>query len=80
VDHLDYRSFGERPALRGLERDGLVSRTVYPQVPPRVDYALTPLGRTLTEPIAALRRWAEEHIAEVGAAQRAYEERALPHP
>ena len=66
--------------LRGLERDGLVSRTVYPQVPPRVEYALTPLGRTLTEPIAALRRWAEEHIAEVGAAQRAYEERALPHP
>jgi DNA-binding HxlR family transcriptional regulator len=61
--------------LRNLERDGLVKRTVYAQVPPRVEYELTPLGRTLSEPIAALRRWAEEHIAEVTAAQQAYDER-----
>lgn len=46
--------------LRGLERDGLVSRTVYPTVPPRVDYALTPLGRTLREPVSALAKWAEK--------------------
>jgi DNA-binding HxlR family transcriptional regulator len=61
--------------LRNLERDGLVRRTVYPEVPPHVEYELTPLGRTLSEPIAALRRWAEEHIAEVTAAQQAYDER-----
>src|SRR6187200_3063411 len=40
--------------LRGLERDGLVTRTVFPTIPPRVDYALTPLGRTLLEPVRAL--------------------------
>ena len=40
--------------LRGLERDGLVTRTVFPTIPPRVDYALTPLGRDLLEPVSAL--------------------------
>src|ERR1700754_5075710 len=44
--------------LRGLERDGLVTRTVFPTVPPRVDYELTPLGRSLWEPVEALGRWA----------------------
>nr|BFE49254.1 hypothetical protein GCM10017745_26810 [Saccharothrix mutabilis subsp. capreolus] len=47
--------------LRSLERDGLVSRTVTPTSPPRVDYALTPVGVTLSEQVSALRRWAEEH-------------------
>ncbi|MYS92310.1 MULTISPECIES: winged helix-turn-helix transcriptional regulator [Streptomyces] len=47
--------------LRALERDGLLSRTVYPTVPPRVDYELTDLGRTLLTPIAALREWAVAH-------------------
>ncbi len=61
--------------LRNLERDGLVKRTVYPEVPPRVEYELTPLGRTLSEPIAALGRWAEEHIAEVTTAQQSYDQR-----
>ncbi|MBZ0303346.1 MAG: helix-turn-helix transcriptional regulator [Anaerolineae bacterium] len=61
--------------LRTLERDGLVSRTVYPEVPPRVEYELTELGRTLCEPIAAIRRWAEEHIEAVTAAQIAYDQR-----
>lgn len=53
--------------LRGLERDGLVSRAVTPSVPPRVDYALTPLGRSLVEPVGALGQWAianRETIAE----------------
>ena len=53
--------------LRNLERDGLVSRTVTPSVPPRVDYALTPLGRSLVEPVSALGQWAiaqREAIAE----------------
>jgi len=45
--------------LRGLERDGLVTRTVTPTIPPRVDYALTRLGRTLLDPVIALARWAE---------------------
>ena len=48
-------------ALRNLERDGLISRTVHAAVPPRVDYALTPLGRTLRQPIGRLVVWAESH-------------------
>jgi len=47
--------------LRGLERDGLVSRTVTPTVPPRVDYELTALGRSLVEPVGALGQWAIAH-------------------
>ncbi|MBI1257559.1 MAG: transcriptional regulator [Chloroflexi bacterium] len=58
--------------LRSLERDGLVERTVYAEVPPRVVYNLTPLGETLCAPIAAIRCWAEGHIAEVTVAQIAY--------
>src|SRR5260221_6194124 len=61
--------------LRSLERDGLLTRTVYPEVPPRVEYALTPLGQTLIEPLAALRTWAETHIETVLAAQSAYDEK-----
>jgi DNA-binding HxlR family transcriptional regulator len=44
--------------LRGLERDGLVTRTAFPTIPPRVDYALTPLGRDLLNPVSALGAWA----------------------
>ena len=44
--------------LRGLERDGLITRTVFPTIPPRVDYALTPLGRDLLNPVSALSSWA----------------------
>jgi DNA-binding HxlR family transcriptional regulator len=51
--------------LRGLERDGLVERRVYPVVPPRVEYSLTPLGRTLVEPLDAICRWAERHLPEM---------------
>ncbi|MER7008559.1 helix-turn-helix domain-containing protein [Dactylosporangium sp. NPDC000555] len=47
--------------LRDLERDGLVSRTVHAEVPPRVEYELTPLGRTLLDPIDGLVRWVDEH-------------------
>ncbi|MFI6582666.1 winged helix-turn-helix transcriptional regulator [Embleya sp. NPDC050493] len=56
--------------LQGLARDGLVSRRVEASVPPRVYYGLTPLGTTLEEPLAALREWAEEHMAEVDRANR----------
>ena len=58
--------------LRNLERDGLVTRTLYPQVPPRVEYELTPLGRTLLDLIAACRRWAHEHLPTVLAARDSY--------
>src|SRR5215470_11901367 len=64
--------------LRELERDGLVQRTVYAEVPPRVEYALTPLGQTLRAPIAALIGWAEEHIEAVTAAQQRYDSRQHP--
>ena len=47
--------------LRGLERDGLVTRTVYPTIPPRVEYELTKLGRTLREPLVAVADWARKH-------------------
>jgi len=53
--------------LRSLEDDGLVARKIYPVVPPMVEYSLTPLGRTLTEPLEAICRWAEKHLAELEA-------------
>ncbi|WP_018985333.1 winged helix-turn-helix transcriptional regulator [Methylophilus methylotrophus] len=59
--------------LRGLERDGLIARTVYPEVPPRVEYAITPLGKTLVGLLAALRVWSETHIEEVLEAQNRYD-------
>ncbi|HEX3540345.1 MAG TPA: helix-turn-helix domain-containing protein [Acidimicrobiales bacterium] len=59
--------------LRQLERDGLVRRTVYPVVPPRVEYELTPLGTTLLETIQPLVGWAVEHLDEVAAARGAYD-------
>ncbi|MGY0235160.1 winged helix-turn-helix transcriptional regulator [Longispora urticae] len=51
--------------LRQLEADGFLTRTVHPTVPPRVDYDLTDLGRSLAGPIAALREWTEAHINEI---------------
>src|SRR6516225_6678019 len=51
--------------LRGLERDGLVTRTVFPTIPPRVDYELTDLGRGLSRPVQALGEWAMEHRSEI---------------
>jgi DNA-binding HxlR family transcriptional regulator len=59
--------------LRGLERDGLVRRTVYPEVPVRVEYALTDAGRTLLEPLRALQKWSIEHLSDVSASQDAYD-------
>jgi DNA-binding HxlR family transcriptional regulator len=62
-------------SLRGLERDGLVKRTVFPVVPPRVEYELTPLGQSLRAPVSALGEWAREHIAEIDAAREAFDRR-----
>ena len=61
--------------LRNLERDGLVTRTVYPEIPPRVEYKLTALGETLTEPLNALWNWAAEHQASVKQAREGYDRR-----
>ena len=59
--------------LRLLERDGLVSRTVTPSVPPRVDYALTPLGKSLCDPVARLGNWAIANIGRVEAARAVFD-------
>lgn len=64
--------------LRALERDGLVTRTVHPTVPPRVDYALTDLGRTLLEPITALAAWATDHRDAIHAARIEYDRTTSP--
>ncbi|MFG2947839.1 winged helix-turn-helix transcriptional regulator [Streptomyces adustus] len=61
--------------LRNLVRDGLVSRTAYAEVPPRVEYALTPTGQSLIAPALALAGWAIEHIAEIEASRAAHGDR-----
>ena len=61
--------------LRGLERDGLVTRTVFPTIPPRVDYELTDLGRGLCKPVEALGKWAFEHRIEIESARARFDGR-----
>ncbi len=61
--------------LRNLERDGLVLRTVTPTIPPRVDYALTDLGRSLTDELAPLAKWALANLPVIAGARRAFDER-----
>jgi len=63
-------------SLRAMERDGIVTRTAYAENPPRVEYELTPLGRSLFAPIAAVCAWTEEHFAELLDARAAYEQSA----
>ncbi|MFB9906066.1 winged helix-turn-helix transcriptional regulator [Allokutzneria oryzae] len=66
--------------LRTLERDGMITRTVFPTTPPSVEYALTPLGRTVTMHLAAIRGWAEQHTAEIYSARAAFDARAAQSP
>jgi len=61
--------------LRQMERDGLVQRTIHPEVPPRVDYALTPVGRTLGQAFCGVWLWARQHLADVEAARDAFDRR-----
>ncbi len=61
--------------LRSMERDGLVTRTVTPTTPPRVDYALTELGVSLSQPVEVLGQWAVEHQSEIRKAQARYDRR-----
>jgi DNA-binding HxlR family transcriptional regulator len=61
--------------LRGLERDGLLTRSVQATVPPRVDYALTDLGHSLLDLVAAMETWATRHLGDVLAARKSYDNR-----
>ncbi|QJP17903.1 helix-turn-helix transcriptional regulator [Starkeya sp. ORNL1] len=63
--------------LRGLERDGLVTRTVFPTIPPRVDYELTALGRSLCVPVMALGSWAQANIDAIDVAQADFDKRCV---
>ena len=66
--------------LRGLQRDGLVTRAVYPTNPPSVTYALTALGKTLLEPVLSLVKWAESHRAEIERARNSFDVSSTPSP
>jgi len=66
--------------LRSLERDGLVSRTVYPTIPLRVDYAITDLGHNVAGLLDAIRVWSEKHVEDVSDARQTYDERAGREP
>lgn len=65
-------------ALRGLERDGLVRRTVHPEVPVRVEYTLTEADRTLREPLRALEEWSIKHLSDVSTSHEAYDHANQP--
>lgn len=66
--------------LRGLERDGLITRTIYPQVPPRVEYEVTELGRALVEPVLQLATWAAAHQDQILANRAVYDRQAEEAP
>lgn len=62
--------------LRDLERDGYVNRTVYPEVPVKVEYSLTEMGQDIVKPLYQLVSWADEHRADIESARKAYDERS----
>ena len=64
--------------LRGLERDGMITRTVFPTLPPSVEYALTPLGHTLLDPIKGLARWAESNRVAIQEARTKFDQANTP--
>jgi DNA-binding HxlR family transcriptional regulator len=71
VDGITAKVLTQR--LRQLERDGLVSRTMYPEIPPRVEYEITDLGRSLAPVFAALVTWSEDHLSDVADARSGYD-------
>ncbi len=73
VDGLSQKMLTQ--TLRALERDGLVTRTVYPEVPVRVEYALTDAGRSLLAPLRALQEWSIEHLSDVSTSQQEFDRR-----
>src|SRR6266404_3526826 len=64
--------------LRGLERDGMVTRTIFPTSPPQVEYSLTELGRSMSEPVLAFGLWVQEHLPEIDVARHRFDQRAKP--
>ena len=66
--------------LRGLERDGLVTRTVFPTIPPRVDYELTRLGRSLLEPVSGIGLWARQNRSAIAEARQRFDAAAAAAP
>ncbi|MEO3785928.1 helix-turn-helix domain-containing protein [Actinocorallia sp. B10E7] len=66
--------------LRDMERDGMLTRTVYPTIPPKVSYELTDLGRSVTRLMAGIKVWAEQHADEIVAARHLYDARAGQEP
>jgi DNA-binding HxlR family transcriptional regulator len=66
--------------LRGLERDGLAVRTVFPTIPPKVEYELTKLGHSLLEPVHGLSRWAQRNRAAIEAARKRFDSASTAHP
>jgi len=64
--------------LRGLERDGLLTRTMYPTIPPRVDYELTDMGRTLLKPVMALVNWANDNQVAIAEAHTRFDDKPEP--
>ena len=62
--------------LRGLERDGMVTRTIFPTSPPQVEYDLTELGRSMSQPVLAFGQWVQEHLAEIDVARDRFDQRA----
>jgi len=62
--------------LRGLERDGMVTRTIFPTSPPQVEYNLTELGRSMSEPVLAFGLWVQEHLPEIDVARHRFDQRA----
>jgi DNA-binding HxlR family transcriptional regulator len=66
--------------LRGLERDGLVKRTQFPTIPPRVDYELTELGQSLWEAVKPLGQWAQSHVKHIARARAAFDEKINTDP
>jgi DNA-binding HxlR family transcriptional regulator len=73
LDHLLVSKKVLSDALKSLERDGLVRRRVFAETPVRVEYSLTPLGRSLTAPLFALWEWADEHVGSVLASRQEYD-------
>ncbi|MCT9932005.1 helix-turn-helix transcriptional regulator [Planotetraspora sp. A-T 1434] len=66
--------------LRNLERDGVVIRTVYPTIPPRVEYSLSELGGSVVSLMEGIKHWSEEHVTEILAARETYDLRAAQEP
>jgi DNA-binding HxlR family transcriptional regulator len=62
--------------LRGLERDGIVTRTIFPTSPPQVEYRLTELGRSMSEPVLAFGRWVQNHLPQIDAARERFDRAA----